>query len=100
VHLTLGHHDKAAGYYEQAYGVFGDLDRRGDQARVLTNLGDAEQAFGATQAAVDAWQRAIAIFDELQHPGAELARGKLRDLGWPGAAGHARAKNGHHPAGA
>ncbi len=80
VQLTLGHHDAAAGYYWQAFGVFGDLDRRGDQARVLTNLGDAELAFGATQAAVDAWQRAIVIFDELRHPGAEVARGKLRDL--------------------
>ena len=100
VQLTLGHHDEAAGHYWKAYGVFGDLDHRGDQARVLTNLGDAELAFGATQAAVDAWQRAIAIFDELQHPGAELARGKLRDLRWPEAAGHAPAKNGHHPAGA
>ena len=83
-------HNAAVGYYWQAFGVFGDLDRRGDQARVLTNLGDAELAFGATQAAVDAWQRAIAIFDELRHPGAELARGKLRDLGWPEAADRAR----------
>ena len=50
------------------------MDRRGDQARVLTNLGDAQLAFGDTQAAVAAWQQAVTIFDELQHPGAELAR--------------------------
>jgi hypothetical protein len=53
VHLTLGHHEAAAGYYGRACDVFGDLNRRSDQARVLTNLGGAELAFGATQAAVD-----------------------------------------------
>lgn len=71
------------------------MDRRGDQARVLTNLGDAQPAFGATQAAATAWQQAVAIFDELQHPGAELARGKLRDLGEREAADRAPVKNGH-----
>jgi predicted negative regulator of RcsB-dependent stress response len=74
------------------------MDRRGDQARVLTNLGDAQLASGAAQAAATAWQQAVAIFDELQHPGAELARGKLRDLRELGdreAADRAPAKNGH-----
>ena len=71
------------------------MDRRGDQARVLTNLGDAQLAFGENQAAITAWQQAVAIFDELQHPGAELARGKLRDLGGPESVGRAPAENGH-----
>ena len=70
------------------------MDRRGDQARVLTNLGDAQLAFGDTQAAVAAWQQAVTIFDELQHPGAELARGKLRNLGGREAVGRAPAQNG------
>ncbi len=95
VQTRLRHHDQAIGYYLQAYDIFGGMDRRGDQARVLTNLGDAQLAFGETQAAITAWQQAVAIFDELQHPGAELARGKLRDLGGPESVGRAPAENGH-----
>jgi predicted negative regulator of RcsB-dependent stress response len=42
----------------------------------LVSLGDSYEAAGDTQAARDAWQQALAILDDLQHPDAERIRGK------------------------
>jgi hypothetical protein len=44
---------------------------------VLTHLGDARHALGELPQAREAWQQALAILEDLQHPGAGPIRAKL-----------------------
>jgi tetratricopeptide (TPR) repeat protein len=76
-HLQLDHRADAVACYRQAIEVLGgagDLDGR---AEILTHLGDALQAAGDSVAASEAWQRALAILEDLHHPSAEHVRSKL-----------------------
>jgi tetratricopeptide (TPR) repeat protein len=74
----LGNFGTAIACYERAVElrrVFGD---RYYEADTLTHLGDAHQANADTMRARAAWQQALAILTELDHPQAELVRDKLR----------------------
>jgi tetratricopeptide (TPR) repeat protein len=50
---------------------------RNDEAGVLIHLGDTHAATGENTLANEAWQRALAILVELNHPGAGAIRAKL-----------------------
>lgn len=88
------------GYFEQALGDFSEavtgfqhaLDltqKAGDrlqEADVFAHLGDLHHAHGNKPRAREAWSRALAIFDEMQHPDADRVRAKLANPGPPGSA--------------
>lgn len=54
-----------------------DLGDRAGESEALIHLGDAQQAASCPDAAREAWQRALAILDELYHPDADMLRNKL-----------------------
>ena len=70
-HHHLGHHAQAITCYQQALDLFRDLGDRYDEADTLTHLGDTHHAAGDPDAARDAWQQALTILDELDHPDAD-----------------------------
>ena len=87
---SLGYANYRAGYYDDAAACYQDtldlLDVSHDSyhvAETLTSLGDCHRAAGRTTAAREAWERALAILDEMQHPDAESLRGKLGQLAPP-----------------
>ncbi len=49
------------------------------EAETLTRLGDTRQAAGEHAQASDAWQQALAILEDIQHPHAAKVRAKLVD---------------------
>ncbi|MEQ4726147.1 hypothetical protein [Nonomuraea sp. B19D2] len=53
------------------------MGNRYDEADVLTRIGDSHSALGDQEAAREAWQQALSIFEELVQPDAELLRAKL-----------------------
>jgi tetratricopeptide (TPR) repeat protein len=79
-HHHLGHHAEAVACYLRAVDPYRDLGDLGSQAEALMHIGDAHHAAGNTGAARDAWQQALIILDDLQHPNASQVRAKLRDL--------------------
>ncbi|GAA2024781.1 BTAD domain-containing putative transcriptional regulator [Polymorphospora rubra] len=79
-HHRLGRHDEALRCYRRALDLHRALGDRYDEAEVLANLGDTYQSIGDPEAAGSAWQDALAIFDELDHPDADGLRIKLAAL--------------------
>jgi hypothetical protein len=57
--------------------VFRELGAPFDQAEVLIHLGDTHRSARDLAQARRAWQQALAILDDLQHPGADPVRAKL-----------------------
>jgi len=51
----------------------------GARAEYLAELGETYQAKGDTQSARGAWRQALASYEALAHPAAELMRARLRD---------------------
>jgi hypothetical protein len=47
------------------------------QAEILTHLGEARHAADELPQAQQAWQQALAIYDDIQHPSADKVRAKL-----------------------
>jgi tetratricopeptide (TPR) repeat protein len=86
----LGLYADAITSYIRAIDLQAELGNRVYEATCLVHLGDAYHAADEPQQARDAWQRALAIFDDLHHPDADKVRGKLRQLG-PGGTGPALA---------
>jgi DNA-binding SARP family transcriptional activator/tetratricopeptide (TPR) repeat protein len=73
----LGNLAEAAACYERALSLSREFgDRLGD-AEILTHLGDNHHAAGELAQAREAWQQALAIFDDIQHPDAGQVRAKL-----------------------
>lgn len=75
IHHHLG--DRARACYQDAVDLFRDLSDRYNQASTLIRLGDTCNAASDPAPAHIAWQKALAILSELNHPDAELARAKL-----------------------
>ncbi|MFC0623379.1 AfsR/SARP family transcriptional regulator [Kribbella deserti] len=73
----LGHAHFAIGCYLRALDVQTEFGKRFDQAITLDHLGDSYHAIGKQVAATEAWQQALTIFDDLQHPEATTVRAKL-----------------------
>jgi DNA-binding SARP family transcriptional activator/Tfp pilus assembly protein PilF len=80
----LSRHADAIGCYERALGLLQEVSDRYEQAGILTRLGDTHQARSDGGAARQAWQQALAILDDLQHPDAEQIFARLRFLGTAG----------------
>jgi tetratricopeptide (TPR) repeat protein len=74
----LGHLAEAAACFEPAIGLFREVGARLFEAQALTDLGDVRHADAGYAAARDAWQQALPILDDLQHPDAGQVRDKLR----------------------
>jgi tetratricopeptide (TPR) repeat protein len=79
-HRRLGQYDQASDYYRQSLSVYRELGYHYNEATILTYLGETYYAAGEDQAAWDAWQQALAIFDQLGHPDADTVRTKLATL--------------------
>ena len=90
VHSRVGEHSRAISCYRQALAL--TRQRNGPQARLwladlLTNFGDACRTAGDLPAAVQCWQQARQILDDLRLPDNLGVRGRLQQAGAPSAAG-------------
>jgi tetratricopeptide (TPR) repeat protein len=77
-HLHLADHEQSADCYLQAIDLFQELGDRYNEAHSQTRLGDVRHAAGDLDAAGAAWQRALTILTDLDHPDADEVRTKLR----------------------
>jgi DNA-binding SARP family transcriptional activator len=73
----LGRLTEAAACYRSSLRLFRQLGDRFYEAEVLSRLGDARAAAGDLPEAREAWEQALAILDDLHHPGAGQVRAKL-----------------------
>ncbi len=62
-----------------------NLGRRYEEAVLLIHLGDTHHATGNPEAARTAWQQALTILDQLDHPDADQVRTRLTALDTPSA---------------
>jgi DNA-binding SARP family transcriptional activator/Tfp pilus assembly protein PilF len=76
----LGDHRRAIEHYQDALDLQREFGDHRGEADTLTHLGDSQLAAGDPNAARLCWQRALAILDDLAHPGAGTVRTKLADL--------------------
>ena len=77
IELQLGNLAQAASNFETA---LREAERRSDaplQAEILTHLGETRHAAGELPQARQAWQQALTIYDDIQHPSADKVRAKL-----------------------
>ena len=63
------------------------LGDRYQEAEFVIHLGDVQHTAGEQAAARESWQRALAILEELDHPEAARARGRLQPPAPAGPAG-------------
>jgi tetratricopeptide (TPR) repeat protein len=77
IELQLGHFAQATAHFEAALTLSRDNSDTLIEGLILIHLGDARHAAGELPQARQAWQRALAIFDDLQHPSAGKVRAKL-----------------------
>ena len=80
IEFHLGDFARAADHFELALALCRDRGDRGSLAWILTHAGNARHAVGELPQARRAWQQALAIFDDLQHPSAGRVRAKLASL--------------------
>jgi tetratricopeptide (TPR) repeat protein len=78
-HYHLGDYASGAARCQEAVAVFRELGDPYNEASVLIHVGDNLSAARKEPAAQDAWQRALVILEELDHPEARQVREKLRD---------------------
>ncbi len=80
IEFHLGDFARAADHFELALALCRDRGDRGSHAWILTHVGDARHAAGELPQARRAWQQALAILDDLQHPSAGRVRAKLASI--------------------
>lgn len=80
IHHHLKEHDRALACYSNALELHQHLGDRYRQGEILTRSGETHLAAGDPEAARTAWQRALKIFLELDHPDAEAVQARLRDV--------------------
>ena len=80
VHHEAGHHPEAVACYIRAIEQYRDLDDRYEEAETLVRLGDTHAEMKNATAAQEAWQAALAILEDMDHPTAVVARTKLETL--------------------
>jgi DNA-binding SARP family transcriptional activator len=76
----LGDFAQAAAHFKHALSLCRDQGDRRTEATILDHVGDARHDAGEIPQAREAWQQALAIFDDLQHPDAEKVRTKLASI--------------------
>ena len=77
IELHLGDFARAVGHFESALGLCREYGDRYSEAEILIHVGDARHAAGELPQARQAWQQALAIYDDIEHPDAEKVRAKL-----------------------
>jgi tetratricopeptide (TPR) repeat protein len=77
---NLGRYAEAIAYYQRTLAFYRDFGDRSGEADALVKIGDGWLASGDATAAREAWQDALAIFSELEHPGADAVQAKLEAL--------------------
>jgi tetratricopeptide (TPR) repeat protein len=82
-HHHLGQHSQAISCYRHALNLERALDDRYSEADTLTRLGNTHYAAGNPHAARDAWQLALTIFEQFEHPDAKMVRTKIEGLDRP-----------------
>ena len=73
----LGEYLQAVACYRRALTLAREVGDRFNQVEILIRLGDSHDADGQPQAARKAWQQALNILDDLDHPLADEIRGRL-----------------------
>ncbi len=95
IHSHLDHRDEAVECYQRALDLRRDIGDRYGEASTLRHLGDAHRSTGQRAAAASAWRRALAILDGLNHPDADVVRGKIATVAWkPAGAGQPGGRQG------
>jgi DNA-binding SARP family transcriptional activator/tetratricopeptide (TPR) repeat protein len=79
-HHQLGEHAQAVTCYRQSAALFRSVGNRYEEAATLTRLGDTQHAAGDPDAARNAWQKALVILTDLDHPEAPEVCGRLAAL--------------------
>jgi tetratricopeptide (TPR) repeat protein len=74
-----GRYDDAVPVCQRAVGLCRQIARPRLEAIALTHLGEAHRAAGTTGAARAAWEQALVILDDLDHPDADQVRARLRN---------------------
>jgi tetratricopeptide (TPR) repeat protein len=77
IRQQLGDHWQAIACYERSLDLARLLCDRFNQADTLGTLGDSYASAGDSAAARRAWTEALRIFQEIEHPDADLVRAKL-----------------------
>jgi tetratricopeptide (TPR) repeat protein/transcriptional regulator with XRE-family HTH domain len=81
VHHHLADHAQALDCYRRALTLYCGLRDRFNEAATLTRLGETHHATGNPDAAHTAWQHALDILTDLDHPDAAGIRTKMQDSG-------------------
>lgn len=76
-HSHLGQHPEAIDYYRQCVDWHLEHGNRPQEAVNLVRLGEAHHRAGENNSAREAWQHALAIFDETGHPDADRVRARI-----------------------
>jgi tetratricopeptide (TPR) repeat protein len=79
-HHHLGQHTQALTCYQHTIDLYRNLGDRYEEATTLTHVGDTHHTNANTDAARHAWQQALRILDDLNHPDADAVRAKLDHL--------------------
>jgi tetratricopeptide (TPR) repeat protein len=77
IERNLGDFARAVTHFEHALALCRDYGDRATEAEILTHLGDARHAAGELPQARQAWQQALATYNDMHHPGGEQVRAKL-----------------------
>lgn len=80
VYGLLGDQRQAIASYSRAVRTFRAIGAPCLGGQSLSHLGDCQAAAGNAEAAIDAWEQALAILGELNHPDASQIRHKLGEL--------------------
>jgi tetratricopeptide (TPR) repeat protein len=83
IELQLGDFARAIEYFESALGLCRDHGDRLFEGAILNHIGDVRHAAAELPQARQAWQQALAIYDDIQHPDADKIRAKLAGIGKP-----------------
>jgi DNA-binding SARP family transcriptional activator len=70
----LGDHRRAAAFYRDAIDLYRNLGDPYNEADSLVSLGKTHQAGGEDDSARQAWEQALKILDDLDHPDADEVR--------------------------
>ncbi|WP_439658253.1 ATP-binding protein [Lentzea sp. HUAS TT2] len=73
----LGRHQEAITHYEHALVLWRQLGNRFYEAGTLTRLGGAHRSAGDAVCTEQVWMLALEIYEQLNHPDAELVRAAL-----------------------
>jgi len=77
----VGRYQEADASYRSALALFREARDRYTEADTLAHLADTRRALGDPAGARELWQRALDVFEQVDHAAAERVRARLRDLG-------------------